>query len=139
MIAEELQQKFRRLYEERVARDEAKTKYDKLKDDYDEHEQELWDEVEESPLSGAIKIDLGEPYGTITFQAKETHYGRILDNEKALEAFEQSARVDELTEPKIAMARLHEYVRECVDGNMPLPDGVDWYAKRYISITVPKS
>lgn len=132
--------KLRRLIELREERDASKQAAEKAESEYRDYEAELWDDLSDSPIEGALKVNLGEPYGTVTFQPKETFYGRIIDEDAALERFEQRALVDELTEPKIAKARLHEHVREWLEqGEGNIPEGVDWYAKRFISITRPKS
>jgi hypothetical protein len=135
MRGEELKSKFRRLVELREKRDSTKLAAENAEKEYREYEAELWDELDDSPLKGTIKLDLGPPYGEVKFGPRETFYGRVLDKEAALDYFENRALMDEYTEPKIAMSRVNELVRECLEQKRPIPEGLDFYAKRYISIS----
>lgn len=138
MLGEEFTAKLRRLMEAREKRDTSKIAAETAEKEYRELESELWDEIDESPVEGSLKIDLGEPYGKVTFGVRETYYGRVLDTEAALEYFEQTARVDEFTQPKIVPARVNELVRERLEAGEPMPDGIDFYARRYIAMSRPK-
>lgn len=138
ILGEEFRQKFRRLYELRQERDEAKTAATNAEKAYRVYEAELWDEVEESPFTGSFKLDLGAPYGEVGFQAKETMYGRLLDKEAARKFFERTGQLEAVTDSDFEMARIHEIVREHLDNKTPLPPGVDWKPKRYISISNQK-
>lgn len=138
MLGEEFTQRMRRLMELREKRDTTKLAAETAEKEYRELEGELWDELSESPITGAIKLDLGEPYGKVTFGVRETYYGRVLDADAALEYFENSARIDEFTKPQIVPARVNELVRERLEAGETMPDGIDFYARRYISISRPK-
>lgn len=129
---------FRRLMELREKRDETKTAAENAEKEYRELEAELWDRAAASSQLPPFKFDLGEPYGVVSFHPKETHYGRVIDKDKALDYFEQRAMMDEVTEPKIVMARVNEIVRDAMEQNESLPDGLDFYARRYITITKAK-
>ena len=86
----------------------------------------------------AHKIPLGQPWGTITFQPRETIYGRIIDDEAALEYYEGRAMQDDVTAPKFVMARINEEVRERHENGEKMPPGIDYYPKRFVSVTRPK-
>jgi hypothetical protein len=128
----------RRLMESREKRDELKTAAENAEKEYRATEADVWEALEGSPLKPPYKVDLGEPYGVVSFHPKETYYGRVIDKEKALDYFESRAMVDEVTEPKIVMARVNEIVREAIEGDGSMPDGLDFYAKRFVSITKQK-
>lgn len=130
--------KVRRLMELREKRDEAKTAAENAEKEYREHEADVWEALEDSPVKPPFKVDLGEPYGVVSFHPKETYYGRVIDKEKALEYFEGRAMIDEVTEPKIVAARVNEIVRDAIEQAESLPDGLDFYAKRFVSITKQK-
>lgn len=130
--------KLRRLMETREARDEAKVALEDAEQEYRECEAEVWEAFSDSPIEGALKIDLGPPYGVVTFQPRETYYGRVLDKDVAMDYFENRAMVEDVSEPKFAMARIHEIVRDCLDAGQNPPPGLDFYAKRYVSITRQK-
>lgn len=134
---EQLASKFRRLVELRDKRDIAKGALERYEKEYRSYEADLWDELEASPLQGTIKIDLGDE-GVVTFQRRETIYGRVLDADKALEYFERRALTDEFTQPKLVSRRVNELVREKVESGEPVPPGLDFYAQRFISISKKK-
>jgi hypothetical protein len=138
MLDRETESKLRRLMENRVKRDELKTAAETAEKEYRALEAEVWDLLEESSLKPPYKIDLGEPYGVVSFHPKETYYGRVIDNEKALEYFEQRALTDEFTQPKIVSARVNELVREAIEQGDSLPEGLDFYARRFVTITKQK-
>jgi hypothetical protein len=138
LIPEETIAKFRRLMELREAEDVAKAEYTAAKREAEELEDEIWDEMAESGLAGALKLDLGEPWGVITFQNKETFYARINDAEAARAYFAEHFEEEPVTEQKFVMARLNEVVREAIDTRSDLPPGVDWRPKRFVSVTRQK-
>jgi hypothetical protein len=139
MISEEVKAKLRRLLDARQERDTAKKKAENKEKDYRELEAEVWDMLDEADLEPPYKFKLGEPYGTVRFNNRTTYYGRIIDEDAALEGFEQRAVIDEMTKPKIVMQRINEEVRDAIEQGKPLPPGVDFYPKRFVSISKEKS
>jgi hypothetical protein len=130
--------RFRRFMELREKRDADKLAAEKSEKEYRRAEQDLWDDLEESPIKGSLKVDLGYPYGVVTFGPQLRHYGRIIDIDAAMEYLEQRALVDEFTTPKISAARVNELVRTSLEAKQAPPDGFDFYSKRYVSITRQK-
>ena len=138
MLTPDQLSKLRRFLELRDARDTTKVAAEQAEEDYRHAEAELWDNLDESAVKGGIKVDLGEPWGVVRFSPRETFYGRVLDSDAALDYFEQTAQVDEFTKPKIVAARVNELVRERIESGQPMPDGIDWYARRFVAITRTK-
>jgi hypothetical protein len=134
MLDEAAKSILRRHLELRQQRDEAKKAADALDKEYRESEADLFEMIEESGLKGGLKVDLGEPHGTVTFSNRTTHYGRIIDEDSALEHFSQRAMTDELTKSKWSMRRLHEIVREHIESGEDMPPGVDYRTDRGVSI-----
>lgn len=139
IIGADVQRKARALVESRVQRDTDAEAAEQSEKNYRENEAEFWMAVDESPLQGALKIDVGEPYGVVTFQNRETFYGRVLDKEAVLEHFEQRAMIDDVMEPKLSKKRINEIVNDCLDEGKKLPDGLDFYGRRYVTLTFKKS
>lgn len=135
MSDEETASKFRRLAELRETRDETKTAAETAEKKYRTYETELFDEILESPIKGTRRIDLGPPHGTIAFTPKETSFGRIIDADAALEYFENRGMVDEMTKPSFQKRKLNEMVRELLEQQQPMPDGIDFYTNRGITIS----
>lgn len=136
MISDEDKAKLRRLMEARIKRDEAKQALTLAEDDFREIEAEVYERLQ--GVEGTIKVPLGAPWGTVSFRNRETHYGRIIDDEAALEYFEKRAMLDEITTAKFAKARINEIVREALEGDGEMPPGIDYYADRGVTITRPK-
>lgn len=139
MISEHALKKLRRFLEAREARDQAREALAKAEEEYRDLEAEVFDLMDENPIQGAIKLDLGEPFGVVSFQQRETVYGRIYDEDQAADYFEGRAMLDEVSKPKFVMSRINEEVRERLDNDEKLPPGVDYFARRYVSITRQKT
>lgn len=140
MVSDADKAMLRRLLEARQAYDEAKAAEKDAKQEKDEMEQEVFDRFEESGQEGTLKVNLGEPWGTVSFRTRETFYARIVDQDKLQEHYEQRAMIDEVSAPKFVMARLNEEVREIMDsgGTMPMIPGLDYYANRGMTVTRQK-
>lgn len=144
IYTDEIIAKGRRFIEARERRDELKQAYDDAKAEYEALESEFWDELAPSDPNAidyklaAHKIPLGQPWGTVMFQPRETVYGRIIDDELALKYYENRAMQDDVTAPKFVMARINEEVRERRENDQPMPPGIDYYQRRFVSVTRPK-
>lgn len=138
-VGADIERKARRLVELRDQRDADKRTAEKSEREYREYEQEFWQAIEESPYDGTVPLDLGPEVGSVRLSQRETYFGRLLDADKAQDYFESRAMADEMFEPKVAKRRLNEFVRECLDNGTPLPEGVDFYAQRGITITRQKN
>ena len=145
MIDEAGKAKLRRLMEAREERDQAKAALESAEADYREAEAEMYESLEAlkdpndpNAKPGSVRVHLGEPWGTVTFRQRETYYGRIIDDEAAAEYFEQRAMMDEVSQPKFVQKRISEIVRDCIEQGVEPPPGVDYYARRGVTITRQK-
>lgn len=139
MISEENLAKLRRLMEARQKRDESKAQAEVDEKEYREIEADVFEALDEGPVDRLNNIDLGEPWGKVSFQARETTYGRVIDEDQAQEHFEQRQMVEEVSQPKFVMARINELVRAADESGDPMPPGLDFYKRRFVSITRQKS
>ena len=130
-----IESKFRRLAEAREARDMSKAAADRAEREYREVEADLFEQLEDSAIRGTVQFDFGGDLGTVKFSPRRTIYGRIIDKNAALDAFENEAIADEMSSPKIEARRLNEYVRERLENGQSLPTGVDFYEKKFITIS----
>lgn len=130
----------RRLMELREERDRLATEADKAKKDYQEAEMDLYERLSSGPVSRLNNVDLGPPWGKVSFGARETYYGRIIKGmeREALAYYRQRAMADQVTEPKFVMARINEEVRDCIEQGKQPPPGIDFYARRGVTITRQK-
>jgi len=132
---ERLASRFRRLVELREKRDEDKTKAEKSEVEYREYESELFEELQDGPMQGTLRFDLGGNIGVVTFTPRETKFGRIVDAEAAVQYFEERELAQEFTKPSIEKRKLNELVRDLLEQGKSMPDGIDWYARRGITIS----
>lgn len=131
---EEIASRYRRLVELRTTRDEDKNKAEESDKEYKDYEAEIIEELEDSPIEGSIKLNLGD-YGQITFTPRETVYGRVLDADEAKDFFADRGEGDEFVRTKFESGKLNERVRELVEQGKPMPPGIDFYTKRGITIS----
>lgn len=124
--------------EARQKRDESKTQLEADEKDYREMEAEVYEALEDNPVQGTVKVDLGEPWGVVSFGPRETYFGRVIDDDEAAEYFEQRAMMDEVSKPKFVMKRINEEVRDRIEQGMKMPPGIDYYARRGVTITRQK-
>lgn len=130
----------RRLMELREARDAAKVAEKKAVKDYQEAEMDLYERLADGPVKRLNNVDLGPPWGKVSFGARETYYGRVIKGmeDEALAHYRQRAMVEQVTEPKFVMARINEEVRDCIEQGKQPPPGIDFYARRGVTITRQK-
>lgn len=145
IVSDDAKAKLRRLMEARTKRDELKTALEDAEADFREQEAEVFEALEElrdpndpSPKRSAIKVHLGDPWGTVSFRARETTFGRIIDEEAAMEYFEQRQMIEEVTGPKFVKARLNEIARDHREQGIDMPPGMDYYPQRGVTITRQK-
>lgn len=138
MIDQEDIEQFRRLLELREAKDVADKALKAAKAELDEAEADVYEKLAASPVKGTLKVDLGEPYGVVSFLPRETFYARVLDEDEAIEYFKARAKLEEYTEPKFTMKRLHDEVRTAIEQGASLPPGLDWRADRGVTVTRQK-
>jgi hypothetical protein len=122
----------------RVARDEAKVAAENAEKEYREAEADAFEALEDNPVQGTIKVDLGEPFGVVSFRTRETPFAPLIDSDAAVEYYERRAMLDEVSAPKFVMKRLNEEIRDCIEQGTSPPPGVDWYIRRGVTITRQK-
>lgn len=139
MISQAAISKLRRLMEARELRDETKKAAESAEKEFRAIEAEVFEEFEEAAVQGTVKVDLGDPWGVVSFRTRETYYGTIIDEEAAAEYYEQRAMMDEVSAPKFVMRRINEEVRARIEaGDMDMPPGVSFRANRGVTITRSK-
>lgn len=138
MISTESKAKLRRLMESRTRRDEAKVALEEAEADFRSCEADVFEALDDSGVQGTVKVDLGPPWGIVSFRTRETLYGRIIDEERALRYFEGRAMIDEVSAPKFVKRRINEIVRDFHEQGMDMPPGIDYYPQRGVTITRQK-
>lgn len=141
MLSEEEVSSLRRLMELRERKDELESAGTKAKKAYQEAEAELFEKLDSGPVARLNNVDLGEPWGKVSFGRRETYYGRIIKGkeDEALAYFERHGELGALTKPQFVKKRINEIARQHMESGEKFPDGLDWYASRGVTITRQKS
>mgnify|MGYP001600762015 CR=1 FL=1 len=139
LLSEDAVGKLRRLMEARDQRDADEIASKNSEREYREQEAAVYEALAEDNVRGSIKVDLGEPWGVVRFGARETFFARVIDEDRALEYYESRAMLEEVSKPKLVMRRLNDDVREAREQGLDVPPGLDWYARRGVTITRQKS
>lgn len=100
----------------------------KARREHDAYQAEVFEFMRENGLL-TVKTDNG------TFSCKSTIYSKVQDMEQFVQWAKQQGLDDEFLREKEVGARLNEYVRDAVANGAPLPDGVTWYPREYISVS----
>lgn len=138
MISETALASLRRLMELREKRDVAKVALANAEKEYRDAEADVHEALSEGPVDRLPNVDLGEPWGKVTFHAKKTHYGRVEDADAAHEYFAQRAMLDDMSDVKMVDKRINEEVRRALEEGTSLPPGLDFYTRDYVQITRTK-
>lgn len=94
------------------------------KEEMDRAEMALFERMEHEDV-GSIKV------GTSNFVRAATTYGQVQDRSAFVTWAEENA--PELVELKERKALINEIVRQCLEDGVPLPDGLGFYLKQYVS------
>lgn len=94
------------------------------KEEMDKAEMALFERMEHEDV-GSIKV------GTSNFVRAATTYGQVQDRSAFVAWAEENA--PELIESKERKALVNEIVRECLEDGRPLPEGLGFYVKQYVS------
>jgi hypothetical protein len=127
--------RFQRLLELRETRDIDKQKASRSEQEYRAAEAELFEAIQDAGIRGRISFDFGGDLGRASFQLRSTNYGRVVDKDAALNALKTAGLDDVIYHTAIREGRLNELVRDRLESRDELPDGVDFYTRKGISIS----
>lgn len=102
--------------------------YDDAKAERERFEQELFDEMEATNT-------FGQRVGTANYVLHSTVYGNVTDADTFVDWCKAAGLYDEMFDDSVKKKQLNELVRAALDNNEELPPGVNFYPRRYISIT----
>ncbi len=126
----------RQLVALRHERDQVKALADEAEKAYRAEEERLWEKMENAGDTSVTKeVSIDGETTKVRLVRRGTVYSKVLDTDTLLESLEQEGRSDEMTKPGFEKKRLNEYARECLEQGRPLPEGLDFYERRYIAIT----
>ena len=121
---QEISDELRALRDLKVRRDKLKDLFEAADKDYKNKMSECQDAMEDAGV-GSTKVD------DTLFVPAETVYGNVQDKAAFIEWAQQQDEA--LVEPKPRGDLLNALVREHLDDGKPLPPGVGFYVRRYIS------
>lgn len=123
-------QKVRRYHELRNERIKMEKSIEAVKREEKLLQAEIWDSMETLGISQIKSPSLG-----LSITRKETVYAHVLDMEKFREWCIKEGLEDVMFKEQVQAGRLNQLVREKLQKRENLPDGVDFYPSRYISLT----
>lgn len=125
----------RYLVTRREAYEKAKKEADRLEKTYKETQADFWETMDDQGLT-TFTADLGPGFGEIQFQKRETIRGIVKNPEKAAESLKEAGLEAELLgAPKVHQKVLSEHARDWLQSGQAFPEGVDFTATRYVSVT----
>jgi hypothetical protein len=97
---------------------------------------EVFEALETMKQNSTGLVDLGQGYGKRRFTRRATDYAQVLDLERAKEAmlaegYDEAAIVGE----KLREKPLNELVRERLENHQELPDGIEFYTRRGVTVS----
>lgn len=136
-MSERIDSRARRLVDLKDEKNKLEKEAERAARAYAEDEREFWAELaDELGDIKTVTLDLGEGYGTVQLQRRETITARIVDKEAAVVSLEEAGLgPGMLGVPEIRKRALNEEVRDRLQRGEALPEGVDFNARRYITVT----
>lgn len=92
----------------------------------DRAQQELYDRMEAEDTQS-------HKYRGRNYSAAATVYGNVNDRSELERWAIDEGNAPWLFNPKPGAKQVNEYVRQCLDNNEPLPPGLDFYVREYVS------
>jgi hypothetical protein len=127
----------RRFLELRDAKNETAAAAAAAKKEHDDAELELHDTLKEA-LAGTLKVDLGPPYGVVSFLPQESKKANVINEKKLMRYLEDRQLTEEYSSPGLVKGRLNEMIRDFDERNEEYPPGLEKFTKRYVRVTRPK-
>lgn len=121
--------------DKREAKDEAVAAEKLAKKEYASAEADFWETMDDLGLT-TFTADLGDGYGKVQIQRRETVRGIVIDKEAAVAALREMG-LDEglLGTPEIGQAALSEHARDWLASGQQFPEGIDFTKRRYIALS----
>lgn len=136
-MSERIDSRARRLVDLKDEKNWKEKEAERASKAYADEEREFWSELaDELGDIKTVTLDLGDGYGTVQLQRRETITARIVDKEAAVVSLEAAGLgPGMLGVPEIRKRALNEEVRDRLQRGEALPEGVDFNARRYITVT----
>lgn len=138
MLDDKAKLKLRQLMEARERKDKALIEEKAAKKNLKEVEADVYDALRESGIVGAIKVDLGEPWGMVRFHTRTTDYADVIDDEKLLAWLKERGELEAYSRPELAKGLLNEYVRNLKEAGSSFPPGLSYRESRGVTVTRQK-
>jgi hypothetical protein len=137
-MSESLATQGRRFVDLKDKRDQLKIEFEAAEKKFRDAEAAFWQAIDASEQKSA-HFDLGPGYGEVQFTRRETITSTVLNPEEAAKALEEAGLADAiLGSPAVRKKVLNEYVRDWIKSGQPMPKGIDFHARRYLTTTKKK-
>jgi len=136
-VAESLATQGRRFVDLKTKRDKLKIEYEAAEEKFRDAEAAFWQAIDASEQKSA-HFDLGPGYGEVQFTRRETVTSTVLNIEDAEAALKEMGLDEAVIKADVRKKVLNEYVRDWLKSGQPLPKGIDFHARRYLTTTKKK-
>ena len=137
-MAETIKTIGRRMVRKKAAMVKAKAAAEKAEKDYRDEERAFWDRLDEEGDSTRT-VDLGEDIGRVQFIKRETIRGRVIDKDRALASLAEAGLDEALVDRSVRQGVLNDCMRRWIRSGENIPEGLDFGATRYVTITPKKA
>jgi hypothetical protein len=97
---------------------------------------EVFEALESMNQTSTGVVDLGPGYGKRRFTRRSTDYAQVLDLERARDALLAEGYAPEaIVGQKLREKPLNELVRERLENHQELPEGIDFYTRRGVTVS----
>lgn len=121
--------------EARDAHDAAQVVEAKTKEDEREAMLEVFDAIRAAGIKGAHKVDVGPPWGTVSFTPGTTPRGDIYDEDALAEWVRENGRETEMMgEPTFRKKPINALVKRALAGHAEIPAGVEPAETKRVSV-----
>lgn len=136
-MAERLATKARRFVDLKREKDKTEKAFEKAKAAFKVAEADLWTAIEASEQKSGT-FDLGPGYGVVQLTRRETTTSTVLNIDEAEKALAAMGLDDAVIKSDVRKKVLNEYVRDWLKAGQPLPRGIDFHKRRYLTTTMKK-
>lgn len=135
-MTESVATKARRFVDAKRKKDKLGIAFDKAEAEFKRLQAELWVAIEATEQKSGT-WDLGPGYGTVQLTRRATTTGIVLNKEEAEKALEELGE-EFLGNREVRKKVLNDHLRDCLKTGKPLPKGVDFNTRRYLTTTIKK-
>lgn len=136
-MSERLDTRARKVLELREEASMKQADADRAKAQRDRYEAEFWAALEDENTK-TWTGDVGAPYGQIRITRRSTPRSRVLNKQALIKALRERGLAAAMLRPEPNKKALNAYVKTLQETGEPLPEGLDFYDDKGLTVTILK-